>query len=685
MSSGADVIALISATPTAIPPAEAAFAEDYHTAGLWHLLDDHLLSAAAEAGGVSEPLAERMRRLIRHALTEGADAVLLTCSMYGAVAADFTGPTPVLAPDQAAFDDIRASGARRLLVVASLASALADTTQRLQDYLAEAGVDMEIVPVAVPAAFDAAGRGDTDGMTAAIIDACADLADDVDAIFLAQYSLAPARTQLGEATGRRVIAGPSSAAKMLRARLSGNRGGSASTPRAARPLGVIADDFTGAMDVASALAESGQSTLVFFGVPANADDLPDHDAIVIGEKIRSVPEDVAADAATAAAQWLLATGAAQLYYKYCSTFDSTPRGNIGPVLDALADVLDATGEAVPAAGPRPLIVTTPSSPQHGRTVYGGQLFVYDTPLAETHMAHHPITPMTDSSLVRILTPQTSHPIGTVPWEVVTAGGAALEEALDDLRGEGNRYAIVDALTDDDLRGIAHAAADEPLLAGAAGLAGALGAMRSATQRNSTPPAVGTGSDRAPVQVRRGDRHRTVILAGSCSARTLEQIDHFRAAGGASYQVEADGSDSNELAAAALRWFDGLPDDVPALVYSSLPPDQLRAVQKRLGEATASHLFESALGAIATGLTERGVRRFVIAGGETSGAVLQDLEVRSGRIGEAVAPGVPWLHTFSATPLALLLKSGNFGEPDLFTRIATERSGDDAADGAKDQS
>ncbi|MFB4266161.1 3-oxo-tetronate kinase [Nonomuraea sp. GTA35] len=408
-------------------------------------------------------------------------------------------------------------------------------------------------------------------------------------------------------------------------------------------IGAIADDFTGATDVAVALRRRGIRTLLYFGLPRQGAEAPEHDAVVIALKTRTVHKADAVARSLRALRWLRAHGAAeQVYFKYCSTFDSTPDGNIGPVLDALADAMEA-----------PIVPMTPSSPEHGRTQYNGYLFVGDVLLGESHMRHHPLTPMTDSYLPRLLEAQSAYRSGVVTLPHVR--GQGIERRLAELREQGVRYAFVDALEDDDLMTAGRALAGAPLVAGAAGLAGGLAAARA-----------GAGHGQAPAPEPSGP---AAVLAGSCSARTLQQVHAMIEAGMPAYRLDAlADQDADSLASGALAWYDSLRRDTGApLIYSSLEPAKLRRVQEALGVERSAAILETAIGRIARGLVERGVTRLVTAGGETSGAVVSALGVPGGVIGAEAARGVPWIFTPSGP--ALLLKSGNFGDPDLLLRAS----------------
>jgi uncharacterized protein YgbK (DUF1537 family) len=344
--------------------------------------------------------------------------------------------------------------------------------------------------------------------------------------------------------------------------------------------------------------------------------------------------------------WLREHGVGQVYFKYCSTFDSTPEGNIGPVLDALADELSAE-----------VVLQTPSSPAHLRTQYLGHLFVGDVLISDSHMRHHPLTPMTDSLLPRWFAQQTGHKVSLITHRTVRNGPDAIRAAAAQARDRGERHVLVDAIDADDLNKIGHAVLDMPLVGGAAGLAAGIAAAVTSSAALSERSPV---DDTDPVAGK-----PAAVLAGSCSARTLEQIQVLKDSGRPWYLLDAVAHpDSDGLAEGALTWYDAQPRGEAPLIFSSLPPDELQAVQAELGVQRSAEILERAIGLIAVGLVERGVRRIVSAGGETSGSVVTALGVSGGRIGPEAATGVPWIYTTTADPLALLLKSGNFGDADL---------------------
>ncbi|MFJ5098791.1 3-oxo-tetronate kinase [Streptomyces sp. NPDC088557] len=432
------------------------------------------------------------------------------------------------------------------------------------------------------------------------------------------------------------------------------------------PLGVIADDFTGATDVAVALRRAGLRTLLFFGVPDGAGEegqasptarLPEHEALVVALKSRMVPAADAVASSLGALEWLRERGAGQIYFKFCSTFDSTPRGNIGPVLDRLAE---ATG-----AGTVPL---TPSSPEHLRTQYQGCLFVDDVLLGESHMRDHPVTPMTDSYLPRLLRAQTREQVTLIGHRTVREGWAAVRAALAAAGARGARYALADGIDESDLRTLGRAALGSPLVAGAAGLAAGLAHAyaEERTGRTRRTGRYGADGEKAAEDTRTALGGPAAVLSGSCSRRTLEQLAALTDAGRPGYYLDAVAiPDPVALAGAALAWYDTLPvgGDAPVL-YSSAAPERLRETQRALGAERSAAVLEEATGLIAAGLAERGVRRLVAAGGETSGAVVAALRVTGAHVGAEAARGVPWIHPLGDRPLALLLKSGNFGGPGL---------------------
>jgi len=411
-------------------------------------------------------------------------------------------------------------------------------------------------------------------------------------------------------------------------------------------LGCIADDFTGATDLANNLVRAGMRAVQTIGVPA-ADEAIDADAVVVALKSRTAPVDDAVRASLAAARWLRTHGARQIYFKVCSTFDSTAQGNIGPVAEALGAALDAG-----------LAIVTPAFPENGRTVFKGHLFVGELLLSDSPMRDHPLTPMTDANLVRVLQAQCrSAQVGLVDHRVVARGAAAVRERIEALRREGKTFAIADAVSDDDLRTLALATRDAVLVVAGSGLAIGIPALHGMAPRDEA-------SQLAPPQ------GACAIVSGSCSAATNAQVAAFIAAGGAAFAIDALRIAAGEdQAAQALAWARSRLGASPVLVYATAAPATVRDVQSRLGAQRAGALVEDTLARVAEGLVAAGVGQLLVAGGETSGACVQRLGITQLRIGPQIDPGVPWCHA-AAQRLHLALKSGNFGGHDFFQRAFT---------------
>ncbi len=408
-------------------------------------------------------------------------------------------------------------------------------------------------------------------------------------------------------------------------------------------LGSIADDVTGAVDLASNLVSRGFRTRVHFGVPASPLDSSDTDAFVIALTTRTATVARALADSAASLDALRAAGAERFYVKYCSTFDSTPRGNIGPICDLAAE---RTGSAI--------TVIVPSFPANGRTVYRGHLFVDDVPLSESSMARHPLTPMTDSNIVRVMQQQTDQPVALLPLPTVRSGADAVSTALATLSARGVRYAVVDAVDDGDLAVIAAATAGAPLVTGGSGLA--LG-LSGPAPRAAMP---------APEEVRQGPR---VVLVGSASEMTRRQLQRAADAGLPVVRLDVSALESSSEAALEVVSAISVADsDALVVIAPADSPDGVDGTTPE-GKARATAL-ERTFGALARRLVDEGVRRFLVAGGETSGAVAEALGVADLVLGETIDPGVAWTFARAVTvegdvPLALALKSGNFGGRDFF--------------------
>jgi uncharacterized protein YgbK (DUF1537 family) len=411
-------------------------------------------------------------------------------------------------------------------------------------------------------------------------------------------------------------------------------------------LGCIADDFTGGTDLAGMLVKNGMRTLQVIGVPT--EPVPDDiDAVVVALKTRTTPVASAIDESLAALRWLRGIGCRQFYFKYCSTFDSTARGNIGPVADALMDELGT-----------PFTIACPALPANGRTVYQGHLFVGATLLSESGMRNHPLTPMTDSSLVRVLQAQTRRKVGLVDHTVVRQGAVAIERRLAELRDAGCAHAVVDAVADEDLHAIGAACAQLPLVTGGSGIAQGLPANFASELQEDGATCWRPGNVRGAC----------AVISGSCSTATNEQVRVMQERHPAFRIEPLELMKGIDLVAQAVAWAQDRLADGPVLVYATASPERVRAAQQLLGAEKAGAVVEAALAEIAAKLVDAGVDRLIVAGGETSGAVVQRLGVQWLRIGPEIDPGVPWTQAFGTPrPLYLALKSGNFGSGDLFLK------------------
>jgi 3-dehydrotetronate 4-kinase len=414
-------------------------------------------------------------------------------------------------------------------------------------------------------------------------------------------------------------------------------------------LGCIADDYTGASDLANTLTRAGLRTVQTIGVPADTLALPEVDAVVVSLKSRSIEASLAVSRSRAAEKWLRGRGADHVLFKICSTFDSTDAGNIGPVMDALrADARD------------PIVLVTPAFPETGRTVYQGNLFVGSVPLNESPLKDHPLNPMHDSNLVRVLARQSQTKIGLVDLATVACGPAAVRSRLADLSAKAIGAAIIDAVFERDLETIGEVALGHRLSVGASGvglgLARALvaaGRARAATSSTGAGRAVGGPA---------------VCLAGSCSQATLQQIANAETVMPVLHLDPDQVVGSRNEARRALAWAQQRIAEGPVLIVSSSTPDQVAAVQSRHGREAAGHALEQAMADIAEGLVQSGVRRLVIAGGETSGAVVDRLGIPGFLVGPEIAAGVPVLRSVGdkSGEMLLALKSGNFGGPNFFS-------------------
>ena len=413
-------------------------------------------------------------------------------------------------------------------------------------------------------------------------------------------------------------------------------------------LGCIADDFTGATDLANNLVRAGMRVVQTIGVPTEPLSA-EVDAVVVALKSRTIaPQDAVAQSLQAL-QWLQGQGAQQIYFKYCSTFVSTAQGNIGPVTEALMHALQTD-----------FTIATPAFPDNGRTVFKGYLFVGDVLLNESGMQHHPLTPMVDANLVRVMQAQCKSKVGLLSHKTIAQGNSAIQQEIANLKQQGVRIAIVDAVSNDDLMRLGPTLKGMPLVTAGSGVAIGLPqnfGLAPTPQASVLPKATGLQA----------------VVSGSCSQATNRQVAHFKASGRPAFLIDPlhlKGS-WEDLVHEALSWAQGHLATGPVLVYSTATPESVQAVQSQLGVEASGHQVEQTMAAIARGLVQLGVHQLIVAGGETSGACVQALIIEQLQIGPQIDPGVPWCHAH--TPMGgvhITLKSGNFGTDDFFTKAFT---------------
>jgi uncharacterized protein YgbK (DUF1537 family) len=413
-------------------------------------------------------------------------------------------------------------------------------------------------------------------------------------------------------------------------------------------LGCIADDYTGASDLANTLTRQGLRTVQTIGVPSDDLKLPEVDAVVVSLKSRSIEAGEAVARSREAEKWLRGRGASHVLFKICSTFDSTDAGNIGPVMDALrADC----GETI--------VLVTPAFPETGRTIYQGNLFVGLVPLNESPLKDHPLNPMHDANLVRVLARQSKTTVGLVNLATLTRGPEAVRARLAELAGQGIGAAVIDAVFDSDLEIIGTVAAGHKLSVGASGIG--LGIARALVKSGKVTAASGAASGAAV-------GGPAACIAGSCSQATLQQIANAERIMPVLHldtdRVVAGKDEARRVVAWAVERI----NSGPVLIASSATPEEVAALQSRHGRNHAGHAIEQAMADIAEGLVGSGVRRLIVAGGETSGAVVDRLRIPGFLVGEEIAAGVPVLRSVGAKngEMLLALKSGNFGGPEFFS-------------------
>lgn len=413
-------------------------------------------------------------------------------------------------------------------------------------------------------------------------------------------------------------------------------------------LGCIADDMTGATDLALMLANNGMPVVQYIGIPDAATPLLEAAAAVVALKTRSCPPKVAVEQSLATARWLRKQGAKQIFFKYCSTFDSTPAGNIGPVGEAL---LDETGGRI--------ALVCPAFPANQRSVYMGHLFVGEQLLSDSGMRNHPVTPMTDANLLRLLRPQLRQDtkVGLISHAHVSQGPTAVKLELERLMREGVRFVVADAIANEDLYVLGEAAADLALVTGGSGVAMGLPEnFRNKGLLEQTSGCINISGSPGPA----------AAISGSCSLMTQAQVAKTSQIWPALQLEPLAMSRGTQSVDAILEWASSHLGDQPLLVYSTADTNSVATIQDEIGRQESMELIETTLARVAAGLVEKGVRKLVVAGGETSGAVIQELGIKALRIGPQIAPGVPWTRS-EPDGLLLALKSGNFGDEDFFTK------------------
>jgi len=412
-------------------------------------------------------------------------------------------------------------------------------------------------------------------------------------------------------------------------------------------LGCIADDFTGATDLANMLVKGGLKTIQLLGTPRKSDVVPSVDAVIIALKTRTIPVEEAIEQSLRALNWLKSAGAEKFFFKYCSTFDSTDDGNIGPIIDALMADLET-----------PFTIACPAFPETERTIFKGHLFVGDKLLSDSPMRYHPLTPMTDSNLVSTLSRQTSQKVGLVQYTDILGGPSEIRKAFDQLRKEDVAIAITDVLNDEHLYFLGEAVKDFKLITGGSGIA--LGLPSQLKSRNNHKEKI--TAHKLPKVL-----GKELILSGSCSEMTLAQVNEFSKKYRTLKLNPIELAESNASLENAVDWVIQAKGEEPILVYASAPPDAVNEAQKRLGRDLASSTVENALAKIASAAVQNGFRRIVIAGGETAGAVVSNLGIKGIMIGEQIDPGVPTTVSIGNPSIGLVLKSGNFGSADFFEK------------------
>lgn len=414
-------------------------------------------------------------------------------------------------------------------------------------------------------------------------------------------------------------------------------------------IGVIADDFTGATDIAGFMVANGISTIQTNGIPSD-EFIGDADAYVVSLKSRSCPKEEAIKLSLDSLKWLQSRGCTQIYFKYCSTFDSTSDGNIGPVTDALMEALNTK-----------MTIICPALPVNGRTIYKGYLFVFDQLLSESGMKNHPVTPMTDSKISRVMENQSAGRADNLYAEVLDQGAEAVRSSLNESEKQGYSYVVMDSLSQTHLDIIAEAVDDMPLVTGGSGLVAGLARLDPLNAQNKMK-AMDAG---------RPERAKTVIFSGSCSTATNRQVELYKEKA-ESMQMDVDQCMNNEGYPEELfEWIlPRLEKNMAPLLYATVAAQELSAIQMKYKESDIGAAIETVFSSLAVKLRDAGVKKFIIAGGETSGRIVQNLGISAFYIGPQIDPGVPWVKAVDQN-IFLALKSGNFGAADFFSKAQEE--------------
>lgn len=638
-------IGIVSVTLNAVNPV-VRFLQSSHEVEFLNYLDSGLIEQVNREGTISEASMDRMKSMLKNARADNVDGILLTCtafSPYADALSDEFG-IPVIPPDSAMIEQALDSGKRTAILYT-----FPSTRQSTQNFISsiesrrEKKLDYDLV--FIEGAFDELQKGNHSLHDRLIMDRIMETGDEYGLILLAQISMAGAADNYAGKIP--VITSPSSALEELKGRLKEK--GLIMMKRLL--LGCIADDFTGASDLASFLSNAGVSTLLFNGIPEK-EEIPDSaEAIVIALKTRTIEKLEAVSESLAALEWLKRNDAERIYIKYCSTFDSTREGNIGPVVDSVIESLGV-----------PYTIICPSLPANGRTVKDGNLYVYGIPLNESPMKDHPLTPMWDSDIRNLMGAQSRYESHILDSNGLNGPKEEILSRVMELgKGQEHFYIIPDFEEPWQGEKIAHAFIDLKVITGGSGLMEPLGKALKAGKSNDVR------------QLESGTDGAAIVLAGSCSLATLSQIDNFLVCKkGPALKLDPMKITEGKMGPEDIIAFISENQGKDILIYSSEPVEKVRRAQSN-GAYEISGKLENLMSMAAEESLARGYGRIIVAGGETSGAVTKRLGFQSYHIGESVAPGVPVMAPVENPEIRLVLKSGNFGDETFFTR-AIEMTG-----------